>query len=89
MGRHFEVRAASMAKTAQKKSTLYMRASKEIYMAAKQGEPNPDMNMALRAVMEKYRGQGVPKEIIERAINKAHGIGEEDTQYVEIGRAHV
>lgn len=83
MGRHFEVRAASMAKTAQKKSTLYMRASKEIYMAAKQGEPNPDMNMALRAVMEKYRGQGVPKEIIERAINKAHGIGEEDTQYVE------
>ena len=38
MGRHFEVRAASMAKTAQKKSTLYMRASKEIYMAAKQGD---------------------------------------------------
>ena len=35
MGRHFEVRAASMAATAKKKSAIYMRASKEIYMAAK------------------------------------------------------
>ena len=34
MGRHFEVRAASMAATAAKKSAIYMRASKEIYMAA-------------------------------------------------------
>ncbi len=35
MGRHFEVRAAAMAATGAKKSALYMRASKEIYMAAK------------------------------------------------------
>ena len=35
MGRHFEVRAAAMAATAKQKSAIYMRASKEIYMAAK------------------------------------------------------
>ena len=49
MGRHFEVRAASMAATAAKKSAIYMRASKEIYMAAKRGVPDPNSNLALRA----------------------------------------
>ena len=44
MGRHFEVRAASMAATAKKKSAIYMRASKEIYMAAKKGVPDPNSN---------------------------------------------
>ena len=37
MGRHFEVRAAAMAATAKAKSAIYMRASKEIYAAAKSG----------------------------------------------------
>lgn len=83
MGRHFEVRAASMQKTAKKKSALYARASKEIYVAAKQGEKDPNMNLPLRSTIEKYRSQGVPKDIIERAINKAHGIGQEDVQYIE------
>ena len=41
MGRAHEVRAASMAATAAKKSALCMRASKEIYMAAKSGVPDP------------------------------------------------
>ena len=57
MGRAHEVRAASMAATNAKKSALYMRASKEIYMAAKSGEPDPNSNLALRAVIEKYKGQ--------------------------------
>lgn len=73
MGRHFEVRAAAMGKTAAKKSALFMRASKEIYMAARSGEPNPDSNLALRAVLEKYKGQGVTKDVVERAIKKAAG----------------
>ena len=55
MGRHFEVRAASMAATAKKKSAIYMRASKEIYMAAKKGVPDPNSNLALRAAIDKYR----------------------------------
>src|SRR5574344_1984144 len=73
MGRAHEVRAASMAATAAKRSALYMRASKEIYMAAKSGEPDPNSNLALRAVLEKYKGQGITKEVIQRAIERAKG----------------
>ena len=47
MGRHFEVRAASMAKTAAVKAKLYSRYGKEILMAAKSGVPDPDMNASL------------------------------------------
>ena len=72
MGRHFEVRAASMAATAKKKSAIYMRASKEIYMAAKRGVPDPNSNLALRAAIDKYR-KSCPKDVIERAIKKAQG----------------
>lgn len=48
MGRHFEVRAASMAKTAAAKTKLYSRYGKEILVAAKSGVPDPDMNVALK-----------------------------------------
>lgn len=72
MGRHFEVRAASMAASAKAKSAIYMRASKEIYAAAKSGEPDPNSNLALRSAIEKYRKQ-CPKDVIERAIEKAKG----------------
>lgn len=73
MGRHHEVRAAAMAKTAAKKGALYMRASKEAYMAAKQGSADPKTNLALRAVYDKYRGQSVPRDVFDRAIKKAQG----------------
>ena len=72
MGRHFEVRAAAMAATAKAKSAIYMRASKEIYAAAKSGEPDPNSNLALRSAIEKYR-KTCPKDVIERAIEKAKG----------------
>ena len=70
MGRHFEVRAAAMAASAKAKSAIYMRASKEIYAAAKSGEPDPNSNLALRSAIEKYR-KSCPKDVIERAIEKA------------------
>ncbi len=72
MGRHFEVRAAAMAATAKKKSAIYMRASKEIYAAAKSGIPDPNSNLALRSAIEKYR-KLCPKDVIDRAIEKAKG----------------
>ncbi|MDY0177684.1 MAG: YebC/PmpR family DNA-binding transcriptional regulator [Bacilli bacterium] len=81
MGRHFEVRAKSMAATAAKKSALYMRASKEIYIAAKSGVPDPNSNLALRSAIDKWKGQSVPKDIIDRAIKKA--IGGEIENYIE------
>ena len=83
MGRAHEVRAASMAKTAAKRSALFMRASKEIYMAAKQGEPDPNSNLALRSVLEKYKGQGITKNVIDNAINRAKG---NDGSSYEAGR---
>lgn len=73
MGRAHEVRAKAMAATAAARSALFMRASKEIYMAAKSGEPDPSMNLALRSAIEKWKGQNVTKDVIERAIQKAKG----------------
>jgi YebC/PmpR family DNA-binding regulatory protein len=72
MGRHFEVRAAAMAASAKAKSAIYMRASKEIYAAAKSGVPDPEANLALRSAIEKYR-KTCPKDVIDRAIEKAKG----------------
>lgn len=73
MGRHFEVRAKSMAATAVKKSAVYMRASKEIYMAARSGVADPASNLALRTAVEKWKSQSVPRDVIDRAIKKAAG----------------
>lgn len=73
MGRAYQVRASSMAATAAKRSALFMRASKEIYMAAKSGTADPDSNLALRAAVDKYRALNVTREVIERAIKKAAG----------------
>ncbi|MBO8414676.1 MAG: YebC/PmpR family DNA-binding transcriptional regulator [Firmicutes bacterium] len=78
MGRAYEVRKASIAATGKAKSALYMKASREIYMAAKGGSPDPRENLALRAVLEKYKGQSIPKDVIQRAIDKAQGKGAED-----------
>lgn len=80
MGRHFEVRAAAMAATAKQKSAIYMRASKEIYMAAKKGVPDPNSNLALRSAIEKYR-KSCPRDVIDRAIKKAQG--GDATNYIE------
>jgi len=80
MGRHFEVRAKAMASTAAKKSAINMRASKEVYMAAKSGSPDLTANLALRATIDKYKSQGVPKDVFDRAIKKA--AGGEATTYI-------
>ena len=53
MGRAHEVRAASMAKTAAMKSKLYSIYAKEIYQVAKNGGTDPNVNLALRSLIEK------------------------------------
>ncbi|ATZ21790.1 YebC/PmpR family DNA-binding transcriptional regulator [Mesoplasma tabanidae] len=73
MGRAHEVRAASMAKTAAKKSAANGRASKEIYMAAKAGGTDPSSNLALRALIDKAKSNQIPKEVIDRAVKRASG----------------
>lgn len=71
MGRAHEVRAKTIAKTNAAKSALYNRASKEIYLAAKSGVPDPKDNLALRAAIEKWKAQHVSRDVIDRAIDKA------------------
>ncbi|MBY7703949.1 YebC/PmpR family DNA-binding transcriptional regulator [Vibrio harveyi] len=73
MGRAHEVRAASMAKTAAKKSAANGRAAKEIYMAAKQGGTDPNSNLTLRSVIDKAKANQIPRDVIERAIKRAAG----------------
>ncbi len=73
MGRAHEVRAASMAKTAAIKSKLYSRYGKELYIAAKSGVPDPDMNLALKRKIQEAKSNQVPADVIKRAIEKAKG----------------
>jgi len=47
-------------------------------VAAKQGEPNPESNQALRFVLERAKTYSVPKHIVDRAIEKAKGGAEEN-----------
>ena len=73
MGRAHEVRAASMAKAAAMKSKLYSRFGKELYIAAKSGVPDPDMNLTLKRKIAEAKSNQVPADVIKRAIDKAKG----------------
>jgi len=50
---------------------------REITLAARMGDPDPAMNARLFAAVEKAKKESVPKDAIQRAINKGAGIGEE------------
>lgn len=78
MGRSFEVRKASMAKTQGAKSKLYAKYGKEIYVVAKNGGADPDGNLALRRIIDKAKKDQVPAHVIDKAIDKAAGGGGED-----------
>ncbi len=60
-----------------KKGQAVGKMVKEIMVAAKQGGPDPDGNAALFAAIEKARRQSVSRDVIERAIRKGAGIGDE------------
>jgi YebC/PmpR family DNA-binding regulatory protein len=58
-------------------SRIYAKFGREIYVAARQGEPDPESNQALKVVLERAKTYSVPKHIIEKAIEKAKGGSEE------------
>lgn len=60
------------------RSKLFSRLSKEIAIAAKLGGPDPDANPRLRLAVANAKGQSMPKDNIQRAIDKASG-GDADT----------
>ena len=61
-----------------KRSAMFSKLSREITVAARSGTPDPDMNPRLRAAVLAARAQSMPKDNIERAINKAAAVGGED-----------
>jgi len=78
MGRAYEVRKASIQKTGAAKAKLYSNFAKEIYLAAKKGVPEIESNINLKRMVEKAKKSQVPSDIINRAIEKAKGVGGED-----------
>ncbi|MEJ7777380.1 MAG: YebC/PmpR family DNA-binding transcriptional regulator [Sphingomicrobium sp.] len=54
-----------------KRSTMFSKLSREITVAAKMGLPDPEMNARLRAAVLAAKAQSVPKDNIQRSIDKA------------------
>ncbi len=54
-----------------KRAAQFSKLSREITVAAKMGMPDPDMNPRLRAAVNAARAQSMPKDNIQRAIDKA------------------
>ena len=64
------------------RSKLFSKLAKEITVAAKMGDPDPEKNPRLRLAVKEAKSSSVPKDVIERAIKKA--IGGEAEDYEEI-----
>ena len=64
------------------RSKLFSKLSKEITVAAKMGDPDPEKNPRLRLAVKEAKTNSVPKDVIERAIKKSSA-GEGD-DYEEI-----
>ncbi len=78
MGRAYQNRKVSMAKTSDAKAKVYSKYGREIYVSAKSGGIDPAGNLALRGLIERAKKDQVPTHVIEKAIDKAKGGGGED-----------
>lgn len=78
MGRAYQNRKESMAKTSDANAKLYSKYSREIYVCAKAGGVDPDGNLALRGLLDRAKKDQVPGHVIDKAIDKAKGGGGED-----------
>ncbi|MEX0339141.1 MAG: YebC/PmpR family DNA-binding transcriptional regulator [Arenibacterium sp.] len=64
------------------RSKLFSKLSKEITVAAKMGDPDPEKNPRLRLAVKEAKSNSVPKDVIERAIKKS--VAGEGDDYEEI-----
>lgn len=78
MGRAYQNRKVSMAKTADAKAKVYSKYGREIFVCAKSGGVDPDGNLALRGLIDRAKKSQVPAHVIEKALDKAKGGGGED-----------
>ncbi len=66
------------------RAKLFSKLGREIFVAAKLGGPDPDMNPRLRLAISTARGQSMPKEAIEKNIQKGSGTAGEGENYEEV-----
>lgn len=55
------------------RSKLFSKLAKEITVAAKMGDPDPEKNARLRLAVKEAKSNSVPKDVIDRAIKKSQG----------------
>src|SRR5579883_2408882 len=72
---------AGRVENASKRGIIVGKLAKEISVAAKLGDPNPENNPRLRTAVEAARKQSVPRDTIERAIKKGAGLLDEQVNY--------
>ncbi len=77
MGRKWNNIKDKKAAKDQSTSRVNAKFGREIYVAARRGEPDPESNQALKMVLERAKTYNVPKHIIDRAIDKAKGGSDE------------
>jgi YebC/PmpR family DNA-binding regulatory protein len=78
MGRAYQNRKDSMAKTSDAKARVYSKYAREIYVSGKSGGTDPAGNLVLRSIIERAKKEQVPTHVIDKAIEKAKGGGGED-----------
>lgn len=78
MGRAYQNRKESMAKTSDAKAKVYSKFSREIYVCAKSGGIEVEGNLALANLIERAKKSQVPAHVIDKALDKAKGGGGED-----------
>jgi len=78
MGRAYQNRKDSMAKTSDMKARVYSRYARELYVTAKSGGVDPTGNLSLRGLIERAKKDQIPAHVIEKALDKARGVGGED-----------
>lgn len=85
MAGHSHSANIAVRKNAQDKARakLFTKLMKEVYVAVKTGGPDISANATLRAAIARAKAQSVPKDNIDRAINKAGGAGD-DASYEEV-----
>jgi len=82
MGRAFEFRKGAKLKRWGKMSRLFPKLGKAITIAAKEGGGDPDMNPKLRGAIQNAKAENMPKDNIDRAIQRA--VGKDSVDFTEI-----
>ena len=77
----------------QQRGKIFQKLAKEIMVAAKGGSPDPNQNAALRLAVDKAKAQNMPKDNIQKAIEKATGLSDganyENVRYEGYGHGGV